>query len=123
MGPGEGEALSRVESALEPPMPQHHDLSRSLLALDQTSTLIAVIEMSQASWLVAAIVPGIDRHPLKKIAADEADLGRGCRGGPARRSGRGRRHRAGYVREGLDRYEQPVGLNATRRRGIDSGQR
>src|SRR3954471_6533230 len=55
-------------------MPQHHDLSRSLLTLDQTSTLIAVIEMSQASWLVAAIVPGIDRHPLKKIAADEADL-------------------------------------------------
>src|SRR3954453_20384037 len=55
-------------------MPQHHDLSRSLLTLDQTSTLIAVIEMSQASWLVAAIVLGIDRHPLKKIAADEADL-------------------------------------------------
>ena len=55
-------------------MPQHHDLSRSLLTLDQTSTLIAVIEMSQANWLVAAIVSGIDRHPLKKIAADEADL-------------------------------------------------
>ena len=55
-------------------MPQQDDLSRSLVTLDQASTLIAVIEMSQASWLVAAIVPGIDRHPLKKIAADEADL-------------------------------------------------
>src|SRR5215213_395772 len=73
MGPGEGEALSRVESALEPLMPQHNDLSRSLLALDQASTLIAVIEMSQSSWLVAAVVPGVGRHPLK-ISPDEAAL-------------------------------------------------
>src|SRR4051794_19927489 len=27
--------------------------------------------MSQSSWLVAAIVPGIARHPLKKINPDE----------------------------------------------------
>jgi transposase len=74
MGPGEGEALSRVESALEPLMPQHNDLSRSLLALDQASTLIAVIEMSQSSWLVAAVVPGVGRHPLKTISPDEAAL-------------------------------------------------
>jgi transposase len=74
MGPGEGEALSRVESALEPLMPQHNDLSRSLLALDQASTLMAVIEMSQSSWLVAAVVPGVGRHPLKKISPDEAAL-------------------------------------------------
>ena len=74
MGPGEGEALSRVESALEPLMPQHNDLSRSLLALDQASTLIAVIEMSPSSWLVAAVVPGVGRHPLKKISPDEAAL-------------------------------------------------
>jgi hypothetical protein len=32
------------------PMPQPNDLSRSLAALDQDSTLIAVIEMSQSSW-------------------------------------------------------------------------
>jgi hypothetical protein len=31
-------------------MPQRNDLSRSLVALDQESTLIAVIEMSQSSW-------------------------------------------------------------------------
>ena len=55
-------------------MPQPNDLSRSLTALDQDSTLIAVIEMSQASWLVGAIVPGIGRHPLKKIAPDEDEL-------------------------------------------------
>jgi len=56
------------------PMPQPNDLSRSLVALDQDSTLIAIIEMSQASWLVGAIVPGVARHPLKKLAADEDAL-------------------------------------------------
>ncbi|HUB47336.1 MAG TPA: IS110 family transposase [Acetobacteraceae bacterium] len=51
-------------------MPQANDLSRSLVALDQDSTLIAVIEMSQKSWLLAGILPAVQRHPLKKIAAD-----------------------------------------------------
>jgi transposase len=55
-------------------MRQPNDLSRSLVALDQDSTLIAVIEMGQASWLVAGIVPGINRHPLKKIATDQEQL-------------------------------------------------
>ena len=55
-------------------MPQPNDLSRSLAALDQDSTLIAVIEMSQASWLVGTIVPGIERHPLKKLAPDAEEL-------------------------------------------------
>ena len=55
-------------------MPQPNDLSKSLAALDQDSTLIAVIEMSQSTWLVAGIVPGINRQPLKKLAADEAAL-------------------------------------------------
>lgn len=55
-------------------MPQPNDLSRSLAALDQDSTLIAVIEMSQSSWLVAGIVPGIERHPAKKLEPDEVML-------------------------------------------------
>jgi transposase len=55
-------------------MPQSNDLSRSLAALDQDSTLIAVIEMSRSTWLVAGIVPGINRQPLKKLAADETAL-------------------------------------------------
>jgi transposase len=55
-------------------MPQPNDLSRSPIALNQDGTLIAIIEMSQASWLVAGIVPGIARHPLKKLAADAAAL-------------------------------------------------
>lgn len=47
------------------------DLSRSLMALDQDRTLIGVIELSQASWLVAGVVPGLERHPLKKLAPDQ----------------------------------------------------
>lgn len=43
------------------------DLSRSPAALDQDSTLIAVIELSLKTWLVAGIVPGIGRQPLKKV--------------------------------------------------------
>lgn len=55
-------------------MPTPNDLSRSLTAFDQHSTLIAVIEMSQSSWLVAGVVSGIDRQPLKKLDADENAL-------------------------------------------------
>src|SRR3954447_15743016 len=55
-------------------MPQPNDLSRSLVALNQDDTLIAVIEMSRSSWLVAGIVPGIARQPLKKLAPDETAL-------------------------------------------------
>jgi len=55
-------------------MPELNGLSRSLVALEQDGTLIAVIDMSQSSWLVAGIVPGVERHPLKKLPADEAAL-------------------------------------------------
>jgi transposase len=51
-----------------------NDLSRSLTALDANHTLIAVIEMSQKSWLVAGIVPGVERQPLKKLDSDENAL-------------------------------------------------
>ncbi len=55
-------------------MPQPNDLSRSLAAFEQDATLVAVIELSQSSWLIAGTVPGIERQPLKKIAPDEAAL-------------------------------------------------
>src|SRR5205085_2344079 len=42
-------------------------LSRSLVALDQNSTIIAVIEMSQSSWLVGGMLPGIERQARKKL--------------------------------------------------------
>ena len=55
-------------------MPRPNDLSRSLVALHQDSTLIAVIELSQSSWLVAGIVPGLGRQPLKKLEPDQEAL-------------------------------------------------
>src|SRR5438874_188840 len=57
---------------MECPMQKLNDLSRSLTVLKGDSTLIAVIEMSQSSWLVAGIVPGVERQPLKKLAVDES---------------------------------------------------
>src|ERR1700731_1823310 len=59
---------------MEHPMSELNDLSRSLTPLNPDGTLIAVIEMSQSSWLVAGIVPGIERHPLKKLEPNEGEL-------------------------------------------------
>jgi transposase len=58
------------------PMSQHHhfDARRSLTALEQDSTIIAVIEMSQSKWLVAGLVPSVECEPLKKLDADEEAL-------------------------------------------------
>src|SRR5580704_13954844 len=59
---------------MEHPMQKLNDLSRCLTPLEPDSTLIAVIEMSLSSWLVAGIVPGVERQPLKKLAVDESVL-------------------------------------------------
>src|SRR5260370_2537207 len=59
---------------MERPMRTLTDVSRSLTALEPNGTLIAVIEMSLSSWLVAGIVPGVERQPLKKLAVDESAL-------------------------------------------------
>jgi hypothetical protein len=47
------------------PVAQVNDLSRSLNAFDPISTLVVVVEMSKASWLVSGVVPGVERQPLK----------------------------------------------------------
>jgi transposase len=60
-----------MEPSMRKPL---NDLSRSLTALDANHTLIAVIEMSQKSWLVAGIVPGVERQPLKKLDSDHNAL-------------------------------------------------
>ena len=59
-----------------------NDLSRSLVALDLDRTLIAVIEMGASSWLVAGLVPGVERQPLKKLKTDEHALLANATGGP-----------------------------------------
>jgi len=56
------------------PMQKLNDLSRSLTPLKPDGTPIAVIEMSLSSWLVAGIVPGVERQPLKKLEVDESTL-------------------------------------------------
>jgi hypothetical protein len=47
---------------------------RSLSSSRRDTTLIAVIELSLSSWLVAGIVPGVERQPLKKLKTDENAL-------------------------------------------------
>jgi transposase len=76
MGAGGGgkAPLALCNRLTERPMSQLFDASRSLTSLEQDSTIIAVIEMSQAKWLVAAVVPGVERQPLKRLDADEAAL-------------------------------------------------
>src|SRR2546429_475759 len=59
---------------MERPMQKLNDLSRSPSPLDPDGTLIAVIELSLSSWLVAGIVPGVERQPLQKLAVDESAL-------------------------------------------------
>jgi transposase len=49
---------------------KRNDLSRSLVAFEQNSTLVSVVELSLETWLVAGLVPGLKRQPLKKLGAD-----------------------------------------------------
>jgi transposase len=51
-------------------MAKFNDLSRSLVALAEDSTLIAANELSRSSWLVGAVVPGLRRDPRKKLPPD-----------------------------------------------------
>jgi transposase len=53
---------------------QIDDLSRSLVALEQDTTLIVAVELSQSSWLVGAMVPGLERQPQKKLEPDPSVL-------------------------------------------------
>src|SRR3954466_6472081 len=72
--PGRVSDHRRREQPMECPMPQCNDLSRSVVAFQQDNTLVAVVELSRSSWLVAGLVPGIGRHPLKKLDPSEEAL-------------------------------------------------
>jgi len=50
------------------------DLSRSLVAFEQDSSLCAVIELSLDKWLLGAMVPGLARNPLKALPPDPEGL-------------------------------------------------
>lgn len=49
-------------------------IKASPATFSQESTLVVVIEMSLSSWLVAGMIPGISRDPLKKIDPDPDEL-------------------------------------------------
>src|ERR1700680_2318205 len=53
---------------------KRNDLSRALVAFDQDSTIVAVVELSLKTWLVSGLLPGVVRQPLKKQPADPERL-------------------------------------------------
>jgi transposase len=53
---------------------QRNDLNQSLVAFDQNSTVVAVVELSLKSWVVSGAVPGVKRQPVKKLTADRERL-------------------------------------------------
>lgn len=55
-------------------MAQANDLSFCLAALEQDSTLIAVIELGLNSWLMGGLIPGASRQPLKKLDPDAQEV-------------------------------------------------
>ena len=67
MGRAENPSPSVLLELTELPMAKVDDLSRSPIPLDQSETLISVVELSRSSWLVGAVVPGVPRQPLKNL--------------------------------------------------------
>lgn len=65
---------SALRLTMECPVHKLNDLSRSLAPLEADSTLVCVIELSLTSWLIAGVVPGVERQPLKKVEIDERAL-------------------------------------------------
>jgi len=55
-------------------MTQVNDLTKAVAQFEQDVSLVAVIELSQSSWLVGALVPGVERAPLKKFDPNEGAL-------------------------------------------------
>ena len=74
-------------------MPQPNDLSRSLVALDQDSTIIAVVEMSQSSWLVAGVLPALSVSRARSWSRVPKGCFACCIAGAMRQSGPVKRSR------------------------------
>src|ERR1700760_51213 len=74
MGRAEKEGSMLASTQMEGLMAQPNDLSRSLTPFVQGNTLVAVIELSLSGWLVAGLVPGVARQPMKKLEPSAAEL-------------------------------------------------
>ena len=55
-------------------MSDRFDVRKSNSPFDQNRTLVAVIELSQTSWLVGGIVLGLKHRPLKKLDCEKEEL-------------------------------------------------
>jgi transposase len=55
-------------------MKNRSDLNQSYAAFDQASTIVSVVELSSKSWLAAATVPGVNRHPRKNLPCNPDGL-------------------------------------------------
>lgn len=55
-------------------MSDSFDVRKSCKPFDQSRSLVAVIELSQGSWLVGGLVPGLGRHPLKNLKPEKEQL-------------------------------------------------
>ena len=57
-------------------MQKPHDNSKASPAalFLQDNTLIAVIQLGLSNWLVAGLIPGVSREPLKKLEPNPEDL-------------------------------------------------
>jgi transposase len=55
-------------------MSNFFDARKSTIPFDQSRSLVAVIELSQGSWLVGGTVPGLQRRPLKKLEPSKEKL-------------------------------------------------
>jgi transposase len=50
----------------------NNHVTKPAIALNHDGTIIAVVELSRTTWVVAGRVPGLERRPLKKTT-DRAD--------------------------------------------------
>lgn len=55
-------------------MSQAFDARKSVTPFEQSRSLVAALELSQSTWLVGGIVPGLQRRPLKKLSPDREKL-------------------------------------------------
>src|ERR1700726_1999855 len=68
---------------------KRNDLSRALVAFDQDSTIVAVVELSLKTWLVAGSGPG-GLAPAAQEPACRCGAAAGAAASLARRGGEGR---------------------------------
>jgi transposase len=92
-----------------------NDLSRSLTPRNPNHKLIAVVELGKKGWLVAGIIPGVERQPLQKPAGDEDELSK------LRERRRAERRRWGTKSSALPSPSRPAGTTSGGPAGWEHG--